>query len=99
MQIILGLVMILKYMEMPGGLGDCEFSSHETRNGTMSLLKMGPKFMKARLYQNCPIEVLFRLISIFLRKNYKIYIQTFSKETIYINNICDKVFEYESRMR
>ncbi|XP_010422857.1 PREDICTED: alpha-hydroxynitrile lyase [Camelina sativa] len=45
-----------KYMELPGGLEDCEFSSHQTRNGTMGLMKMGPKFMKTRLYQNCPIE-------------------------------------------
>ncbi|KAL1209044.1 Alpha-hydroxynitrile lyase [Cardamine amara subsp. amara] len=44
-----------KYM-VPGGLEDCEVSSHETRNGTMSLLKMGPKFMITRLYQKCPIE-------------------------------------------
>jgi hypothetical protein len=73
-------------MEMPGGLGDCEFSSHETRNGTMSLLKMGPKFMKARLYQNCPIEVLFPQIS-------KI---CYAKTTKSIFKLCAKVFEYES---
>lgn len=45
-------------MELSGALEDCELSSHETRNGTMSLLKMGPKFMLTHLYQNCPIEVL-----------------------------------------
>lgn len=47
-----------KYTEMHGDFEDCELSSHETRNGTMSLLKMGPKFMKTRLYQECPIQVL-----------------------------------------
>lgn len=45
-------------MEMPGDFEDCELSSHETRNGTMSLLKMGPKFMKNRLYQECSVQVL-----------------------------------------
>ncbi|KAL0648250.1 hypothetical protein Bca4012_046541 [Brassica carinata] len=45
-----------KYMEMPGDFEDCELSSHETRNGTMSLLKMGPKFMKNRLYQECSVQ-------------------------------------------
>ncbi|KAG2300647.1 hypothetical protein Bca52824_037119 [Brassica carinata] len=45
-----------KYMETPGDFEDCEFSSHETRNGTMSLLKMGPKFMKNRLYQECSVQ-------------------------------------------
>lgn len=44
-------------MEMPGDFEDCELSSHETKNGTMSLLKMGPKFMKNRLYQECPVQV------------------------------------------
>lgn len=41
-------------MEMPGDFEDCELSSH----GTMSLLKMGPKFMKNRLYQECSVQVL-----------------------------------------
>lgn len=43
---------------MPGDFEDCEFSSHETKNGTMSLLKMGPKFMKNHLYQECTVQVL-----------------------------------------
>lgn len=45
-------------MEMPGDFEDCVLSSHETKNGTMSLLKMGPKFMKNRLYQECSVQVL-----------------------------------------
>ncbi|CAH8281821.1 unnamed protein product [Eruca vesicaria subsp. sativa] len=45
-----------KYMEMPGDFEDCELSSRETRNGTMSLLKMGPNFMKNRLYQECSVQ-------------------------------------------
>ncbi|VVB13937.1 unnamed protein product [Arabis nemorensis] len=45
-----------KYTEMHGDFEDCGLSSHETRNGAMSLLKMGPKFMKTRLYQECPIQ-------------------------------------------
>lgn len=50
-------LLMRKYMEMPGDFEDCELSSHETKNGTMSLLKMGPKFMKNRLYQECPVQV------------------------------------------
>lgn len=49
-------LLMRKYMEMPGDFEDCELSSHETKNGTMSLLKMGPKFMKNRLYQECPVQ-------------------------------------------
>ncbi|XP_010519427.1 PREDICTED: alpha-hydroxynitrile lyase isoform X2 [Tarenaya hassleriana] len=46
-----------KYMEKFQDLEDCEVSSHQTSNGnSMSLFKMGPKFMKNYLYQECSVE-------------------------------------------